>query len=128
MHKTNSILFKTICVLLATLLMTSSAVADCTASKIDGEEDAKAQHSSSGWFLGGVGSGILLGLIGTGVITGAAALTNPQPRDVPRGVDETCYKNGYTKKAKSKNTWTAFAGGLGGTLILAVIYLSAQND
>jgi hypothetical protein len=100
---------------------------ECREAEIQGSMDASAQHSTSGWFLGGVGSGVLLGLIGTGVITGAAALSNPKPEFPPAGFDQNCYMHGYSKKAKSKNTISALVGGLTGTAVFVFIYISAKN-
>ena len=90
--------------------------------------DAGSRHSSAGWFLGGVGSGVLLGLIGTGIITVTAAMSNPQPRLLPADVDGSCYINGYAKKAKSKNTWSALGGGLVGTAVFVLVYLAATAE
>jgi len=99
---------------------------DCEKVKIQGENAAATQHSSAGWFLGGVGSGVLLGLIGTGIITGASALSNPQPKLIPENVDQQCYINGYSKKGKSKNIWGAFGGGLVGTAAFVTVILIAD--
>jgi hypothetical protein len=77
--------------------------------------------------LGGVGSGLLLGLIGTGIITGAAASGRPQPPTVPEGLDAACYREGYSGRAKSKNTVSALTGGLIGTAVWVIIVVSATN-
>jgi hypothetical protein len=98
---------------------------DCAASLTKGQQDASARHSSTGWMLGGLGSGILLGLIGTAITTGIAATSDPYPNPlmIPGAIDTTCYMMGYHNKGKSKNTWSAFGGGLLGTGIFVMGYL-----
>ena len=106
----------------------AAEAASCADSKIKGEADAKARHSGTGWMVGGFFSGVGLGLIGTGIITAVAASTNPQPKTTPEAVDETCYISGYSGKAGSKNTWSAFGGGLLGTAVIVAILLSASSE
>ena len=116
---------KVISISLILLLPVLSFAQDCEKSKVQGENAAATQHSSTGWFLGGVGSGVLLGLIGTGIITGASALSNPQPKLIPENVDQQCYINGYSKKGKSKNIWVSLGGGLVGTAAFVTVVLIA---
>jgi hypothetical protein len=124
----NSMLFKLTAVLMVVLFPSMILADECREAEIEGEADAAAQHSSTGWFLGGVGSGLLLGLIGTGVITGAAAMTHPKPEFPASGFNEKCYFHGYSSKAKKKNVWSALGGGLAGTAIFVIIYASTQSD
>ncbi len=99
----------------------------CRESRALGKQDAEFQHSSSGWFLGGVGSGILLGIIGTGIITAAGATSNPQPMDVPEDVMENCYRDGYRSKCRGKNAGSAFGGGLLGTVVIVGIIVASSQ-
>ena len=99
---------------------------DCERSRIEGENQARNAHSTSGWFLGGVGSGILLGLIGTGVITAASAMSKPQPKQIPSHVDSVCYVNGFTKEATTRNIRSAVGGGLVGTVVIVTIIAMSE--
>lgn len=104
------------------------ATASCQESYVRGEIEANIRHSSAGWFAGGIGSGVLLGLIGTGIVTAVAYGSNPRPSYVPQEYDSACYISGYSSKAKSKNSWNAFGGGLIGTAIIVAIVLSASAN
>jgi hypothetical protein len=97
--------------------------ATCDSSTAAGREDA-SRHGIAGWFIGGVGAGVALGLIGTGAIVGGSALTSPQPRQVPAGMDEACYRDGYRGRSKNKNILSALLGGLTGTAAWLVIVLA----
>jgi hypothetical protein len=107
---------------------TALVAADCDESKAQGENDAANRYSTAGWFIGGLGCGMLGGLIGAGVITAVAAFSNPQPKTIPDGFNESCYGNGYSGKAKSKRTWAALGGGLLGTLVFVAVYSAATAD
>jgi hypothetical protein len=102
--------------------------ADCETDKVRGREAANSQHSSSGWMAGGVASGVVLGLIGAGIITAIASSSAPQVQQSPDGVDAACYRDGFTSRARSRNTTSALAGGLIGTAAFLLIYLSATSD
>jgi len=93
-------------------------------SRFRGQTDAGSQHSTGGWLAGGIAAGTLGGLIGTAIVTGIAASSDPQPTltNAARTSIDACYLNGYTSKAKSKNTWTAFGGGIVGTMIGSFVY------
>ena len=100
--------------------------APCDKSRIQGVTDADAQHSSLGWFAGGIGAGVGAGFIGTGVITAIPAFGNPQPKAVPAAVDETCYRDGYKSTAKKKNILSALLGGALGTVALCTVLTSRR--
>lgn len=101
----------------------------CAEATAQGKADAAQLHSSSGWMLGGVGSGLLLGLIGMGVITAVAASSNPQPLTVPQAWtdQQSCYRDGYRSKAKGKNTTSALAGGALGTAAWILVLVIATS-
>jgi hypothetical protein len=99
----------------------------CDDSRAKGRLDAASLHSSTGWFIGGIGSGVLLGLIGTAIITGAAALGNPQPKQTPTGMQTDCYREGYSSKAKNKNTISALLGGAIGAVVWTVLYVATRE-
>lgn len=99
----------------------------CQDDRIRGRSDASVMHGTTGWMLGGFASGLVLGLIGTGVITAVAATGSPQPDLVPDTTDPSCYREGYSGKARSKNTVSALAGGLVGTAVWVVIVVSATS-
>lgn len=88
-----------------------------------GIRDAESRHSTTGYFLGGVGSGIMLGLIGTAIIGIAAGGTSPDY--IPNNVNQEGYISGYRKKAKSKNTLSAVGGGLLGTAVIVIAVVAA---
>jgi hypothetical protein len=101
----------------------------CEEATAQGRADASQTHSSSGWMLGGVGSGLLLGVIGMGVITAVAASSNPQPLTVPEAWtdEQSCYRDGYRSKAKGKNTTSALAGGALGTAAWILVLVIATS-
>jgi len=103
-------------------------ILDCSSSQVEGEAAAATEHSTGGWVGGGFVVGVLTGPLGTGIVTGFAAVSDPAPAMIPDGLDSSCYVNGYTKKARSKNIWAAFGGGLAGTAILVSIYFAATAD
>ena len=106
----------------------SVASDSCLTSVALGSADAKAQHSSPGWVIGGFFSGVALGLIGTGIITAVAASTDPKPQQVPPHVDGACYVSGYSDAAGTKNAWRAFGGGLAGTAVIVLIILGTSSE
>ena len=100
---------------------------DCDSDRTRGRADADQVHSGSGWMAGGFVSGILLGLIGTGVAWAMASSSTVEVSPVPEGLDASCYRDGYTSKAKSKNATNALTGGLLGTAVLVVLLVSATS-
>ena len=103
-------------------------VATCDASKLQGRTDAGDQHGTVGWMAGGLGAGVGLGLIGTGIMLGMTALSSPKPDAIKPNMEETCYRDGYKGKGKSKNLVAALLGGLAGTAVWTTIYLANNND
>lgn len=99
----------------------------CLSSVAQGSADAKTQHSSGGWVIGGFFSGVALGLIGAGIITAVAASTDPKPTQIPAHMDGACYISGYSDAAGKKNAWRAFGGGLAGTVVIVLVLLSADK-
>jgi hypothetical protein len=99
----------------------------CDEAQAKGRLDAASAHHTTGWFFGGLASGVVLGFIGTGAITGLAALTHPQPKQIPPGLQQDCYRDGYSSKAKRKNTLTAFIGGLVGGAVWTVFYIGTRE-
>ena len=100
---------------------------DCDVDRMMGREAASNTHSSSGWMLGGLASGVFLGLIGTAVAYAVASSSTAQVERVPDGVEPSCYRDGYSSKAKSMNTNNALIGGLLGTAALVLIVVSATS-
>ena len=100
---------------------------DCDTDRARGREAADQFHSGSGWMAGGFVSGILLGLIGTGISWAMASSSSVDVNRVPDGVEASCYRDGYTSKAKSKNSSNALTGGLLGTAVLVVLVVSAAS-
>jgi glycerol uptake facilitator-like aquaporin len=92
-----------------------------------GREAADQLHSGSGWMAGGFVSGILLGLIGTAVTYAIASSSAVQVERVPEGLEASCYRDGYTSKAKGKNTSNALTGGLLGTAVLVLLVVAASS-
>jgi hypothetical protein len=99
----------------------------CDEAQAKGRLDAASAHHTTGWFFSGLGMGLVLGFIGTGAITGIAALKHPQPKQIPAGLQQDCYRDGYTSKAKSKNTLTALVGGLVGGAVWTVFYIGTRE-
>lgn len=120
---------------LVLLLITSSVNASewnttqmsCSESKTKGSNNANQEHSSVGWWLGGMGSGVMLGLIGTGLIWGISHASSPQPSTLPSNINADCYKDGYKREAKGSNKVGAGIGGLLGTAIFLLLVISAQG-
>src|SRR5687768_11118447 len=100
---------------------------DCETDRARGRDAADQLHSGSGWMAGGFVSGILLGLIGTGISWAMASSSSVEVNRVPDGVEASCYRDGYTSKAKSKNSSNALTGGLLGTAVLVVLVVSATS-
>lgn len=99
----------------------------CEESRESGANAADVQHSSVGWWLGGVGSGVILGLIGTGIIWGVSFASSPQPARIPDNVEENCFRRGYKSEAKGSNEVGAGVGGLIGTLAFFLVVVSAGS-
>ena len=100
---------------------------DCDSDRTRGRADADQLHSGSGWMAGGFVSGLLLGLIGTGIAWAMASSSTVEVNRIPDGLDSSCYRDGYTSIAKSKNTSNALTGGLLGTAVLVVLVVSATS-
>lgn len=100
---------------------------DCDSDRARGREAADQSHSGSGWMAGGFVSGVLLGLIGTAVTWAMANSSAATPDRVPDGLEASCYRDGYSSKAKSKNSSNALTGGLLGTALLVVLIVSASS-
>ena len=100
---------------------------DCDVDRTMGREAASNTHSSSGWMVGGLVSGVFLGLIGTAVMYAVASSSTAQAERIPDNVEATCYRDGYSSKAKSMNTNNALIGGLLGTAALVLIVVSATS-
>ena len=100
---------------------------DCELDRTRGRDAADQFHSGSGWMAGGFVSGILLGLIGTGISWAMASSSSVEVNRVPDGVEASCYRDGYTSKAKSRNSSNALTGGLLGTAVLVVLVVSATS-
>ncbi len=95
---------------------------------------AADQHSTSGNLLGGFAWGIFLGLIGTGI---AYAIASGSDTSVPpvEAVRLSLapapfaqgFQAGFSEQMKSKKKSSALTGGLLGTALFVVIYLSATS-
>lgn len=105
----------------------ASSTKTCEESRASGEATADLQHSSAGWWVGGLASGFLLGLIGTGVVWGISFASSPQPDRIPEGVHEDCFRRGYKAEAKGANKVGAGVGGLLGTLAMVLVIVSANS-
>lgn len=100
---------------------------DCDTDRSRGRETAAANHSGSGWLAGGFVSGVLLGLIGTAVTFAMANSSTAQPDRIPDGAEASCFRDGYSSRARSINTSSALTGGLLGTAVLILIVVSASS-
>lgn len=113
----------------AELLWQTVQAPPCDDSRVQGRAAAEAQHSSLGWFAGGIGAGAGAGFIGTGVITAIPAFGSPQPKTIPPNQNEACYREGYKGKAKSKNVLSALLGGaLGTAAFIGIWYVAMAED
>ena len=104
-------------------------VAECVRSKDLGHAAADSLVSTGNWIIGGFFSGVLLGVVGATALglTGKYA-TNPQPAEIPPGLDPNCYAEGYKNKGTGKKGWAAFGGGLLGTGVFVMVYLISQGS
>lgn len=107
--------------------LTPTPSADCDVDRVRGREAAGNTHSGAGWMVGGLASGFFLGLIGTGIITAVASSSSPHAERTPSDVEQACYRDGYTSKAKNMNTMSALTGGLIGTAALVLVIVSASG-
>lgn len=99
----------------------------------EGHELAGAE-GTSGWFIGGVGSGLVLGLIGTAIITVTA---HNSSSDIPASRQSLlamkppeysqAFARAYRERVKSRKRNSALGGGLVGTAAFLVIYLNGQS-
>lgn len=122
-----------ICILLITCLLVQAVpirADECLTWRLRGENAARTEYTSKGWFGYGFISGFTLGLIGTAITTIAATTSDPMPTTFPTDIElnKLCYFNGYQDKARSKNTISALVGGLVGTAIIVttLLYISAN--
>lgn len=102
-------------------------VADCDLDRTRGREAAR-NHSGMGWMVGGFVSGVLLGLIGTGIAFLMANGSTIEVDSVPADAEATCYRDGYRARARSTNTTSALTGGLVGTALFVVWFVSANSS
>jgi hypothetical protein len=100
---------------------------DCDLDRTRGREAASSAHSGGGWMAGGFVSGVLLGLIGTAISYAIASSSAVEVNRVPDGVEASCYRDGYTSKARSMNTSNALTGGLLGTAVLVLLVVAATS-
>ncbi|HZI27221.1 MAG TPA: hypothetical protein VFD64_03635 [Gemmatimonadaceae bacterium] len=101
--------------------------ADCDLDRTRGREAASMTHSGGGWMAGGLVSGVLLGLIGTAISYAIASSSTVEVNRIPEGVEASCYRDGYTSKARSMNTSNALTGGLLGTAVLVLLVVAASS-
>ena len=95
---------------------------DETVSYEKGTEDAKSLHSTIGFKIGGLLSGILLGPVGmAGVTLVAVICPSPVPDFVPNEVDPMAYTDGYSQEAYKMNIRNAVGFSAIGTGVLLSI-------
>ena len=56
-----------------------------------------------------------------------ASSSSVEVNSVPDGVEASCYRDGYTSKARGKNTGNAVTGGLLGTAVLVLLVVAATS-
>jgi hypothetical protein len=103
---------------------------DCEGSTLMGRNNASRTHIPVGWFMVGVGSGFLLPLISIPVVGLAASASKPKPKSIPQQekINESCYINGYTRKARAKNAGYAVLGGVVGTVVSTILLYNAMSS
>jgi hypothetical protein len=102
-------------------LVISGALAQllsCDVSTAEGRQAANDEHHTGRWMWGGAAA--LLFPIGTIPVAIAAKRSNPQPRILPAGVDEPCYRDGYRSRARHRNF---VAMSIGAAILSAVVVL-----
>jgi len=105
----------------------SMQVDPCASARIDGRRDASQLHKSGAWWFA-TALGFFLPVVGIGMATGMAAMSNPEPDNVPPDVKRDCYRAGYRKEGKKKNVRTALAASAVGTALLIVLAASGGLD
>lgn len=101
---------------------------DCDTDRSRGREAAGFSHSGTGWLAGGFVSGAFLGLIGTAITWALANSSTATPDRMPDSVEQSCFREGYSAKARSTNSGAALTGGLLGTALLVVLVVSASSS
>ena len=91
--------------------------------KNEGRIAAKKKHNYS-WYAVGAGTGLLLPLVGPVILAVVAYHGKPQPDSIPKGLDDTCYRQGFRVQARSERGVAAFVGGLAG---MAAGFIAVQG-
>lgn len=92
-----------------------------------------ADVSTAGSMVAGLFGGMVLGLIGTGLMVLVQGESKPSPLIMELLEGDECkyaYSEAYASKSLGKKRYAALTGGLIGTLILVLVYLtvSAEDD
>ncbi|MBL4655676.1 MAG: hypothetical protein JKY33_07630 [Bacteroidia bacterium] len=95
---------------------------DCNQSNIKGVQYAEQVNSSIAYGAAGLAGGCLLGIIGGAGVMLVAGLSDPQPKTIPQNVNESCFRNGYSKTAKKKHLTSSGLGCTAGVGVLIIVY------
>jgi len=105
----------------------AAAQPSCADSEAKGRTDADQKPMHKGWFWGGFAAGAITGIYGVAGAPIVAATIKPKPKDIPAGVDQSCYAQGFGSKGRHEHTLTAFLGSLAGFGVWIVIYAIAGS-
>ena len=99
----------------------------CDSSFQRGSLVARSSHSTSGWQTGGFVSGLVFSFVGVAGATVFAGWSGAAPDSVPDQEVSSCYRDGYSTAARSRNRSTAFRWALLGALVLPAAYIIRLN-
>lgn len=100
----------------------------CDSSYRRGEIVARSSHSTSGWKAAGFASGVAFSFLGVAGATVIANSSDAAPDSVPPQEVSSCYRNGYSAAARSRNRSTALKSALIGMLVLPTVFIVRQTS
>ncbi len=95
----------------------------CDSSYRRGEIVAQSSHSTGGWRAGGFASGVAFSFLGVAGATVLAGTSGAAPDSVPAQEVSSCYRDGYSTRARARNRSSALKSAPIGAIVLPAAYI-----